>query len=66
MKAINRRARRLVTGPDEWGSVYVYYGAPKAKSVHKTVDLDCEIKADYDKRGRLIGIELLGVPWKLK
>ena len=65
LKRIHRRRQRLVTGPDEMGSVYVYYGAPKSKSVSSTCDIECEVKADYDSKGRLIGIELLGIPWTL-
>ena len=63
MKAIIRRVKRLVTGPDEYGSTYVYFGAQGTKS-KRMVKHKGEVNLDYDKRGRLTGIELLDVPWK--
>ena len=64
MKPIRRVRFRLVTGPDDFGSTYVYFNARGAKSA-RTLKHHGLVNLDFDKRGRLIGIELLAVPWKL-
>ena len=63
-KPIHRRSFRLVTGPDQYGSTYVYFNARGAKS-HRMVKHLGAVNLDFDKRGRLIGIELLAVPWHI-
>jgi YD repeat-containing protein len=55
---------RLVTGPDEFGSVYVYFGPKRKGSVALTVTAAGEVNLDYDKAGKLIGIELLDIPYR--
>ena len=62
-REINRRQMRFVTGPDEWGSVYVYF-RPRGTKADKTIKISDSAHADYDVRGRLIGIEILDVPWR--
>lgn len=64
-KEINRRKLRLVTGPDEYGSTYVYFRAKGTKSA-RMFKHSGEVNLDYDEKGRLIGIELLSVPWEIK
>jgi hypothetical protein len=64
VRQINRRAKRVVTGPDEYGSTYVYFRDPGTRS-HRTLKHHGLVNLDYDKRGKLIGIELLAVPWEL-
>lgn len=63
-RPIVRSGFRLVTGPDEFGSTYVYFQARGAKSKRMVKHLGA-VNLDYDSRGRLIGIELLAVPWRL-
>ena len=55
---------RLITGPDEFGSTYIYFQARDTKSEQMVKHLGA-VNLDYDKRGRLIGVEMLGVPWRL-
>lgn len=59
-----RRVSRIVTGPDESGSVYVYF-RPSAKRVAQTLKHHGMVNLDYDSLGRLVGIELLAVPKEL-
>lgn len=67
--ALIRRAaapeeQRAVTGPDEWGSVYVHF-QPARRGEHgavaKTMRIEHFVNFDYDKNGKLYGIELLDV-----
>jgi hypothetical protein len=63
-KVVRRRAKRLVTGPDDYGSTYVYF-APQGRKSARTFKHHGMVNLDFDKNGRLIGIELLAVPWQL-
>jgi uncharacterized protein YuzE len=60
---------RRVTGPDEHGSVYVYFQEPRSNAVAQTVPLQREsidgANIDFDKDGKLYGIEILGVSDKI-
>jgi uncharacterized protein YuzE len=57
--------KRNVTGPDDHGSVYVYYVDPEKRRVKHTFVLsNATVVADYDKNGDLFGIEVLGVSAK--
>lgn len=62
-RKIIRRKMRFVTGPDEFGSTYVYFRPTASKSV-RMLKHRGEVNLDYDSKGRLIGIELLDVPWE--
>jgi len=64
VKPINRRAKRLVTGPDEYGSTYVYFKARGTKCA-RTLKHHGLVNLDFDSNGRLVGIELLAVPFSL-
>lgn len=63
-KPVRRRERRLVTGPDEYGSTYVYFRG-RNRTVQRTLKHLGLVNLDYDKTGRLVGVELLAVPWQL-
>ena len=62
-RAVRRVAMRRVTGPDEYGSTYVYFrrNAGKLRTL-KHLGL---VNLDFNQRGELVGIELLAVPWRL-
>jgi len=52
-----------VTGPDEYGSVYIYFQPHAAGAVGRTIrSKTITVNVDYDKLGILYGIELLDVP----
>lgn len=64
-----RRRKLEVTGPDEFGSMYVNLKKISPGGVARTVPHSItdhnEVYLDYDKDGNLIGIELLNVREKL-
>ena len=63
-KRIRRRVKRLVTGPDEYGSTYVYFRTQSSR-VPRMLKHHGSVNLDYNERGQLVGIELLAVPWRL-
>jgi hypothetical protein len=51
-----------VTGPDEYGSVYVYFQPNARGAVGRTHGkAPVTVNVDYDHEGNLYGIELIGV-----
>lgn len=69
-KLAERKLNAIVTGPDDHGSVYVYFQPDKINvpGVAKfTIPLGSGAlgSADYDKDGNLFGIELLNVRPKI-
>ena len=47
-------------------ALYVYAG-PLGKKIHKTIKLNSRVLFDVDKKGKIVGIEVLNAskPWKI-
>lgn len=68
LRSLRSAIQASVTGPDEQGSVYVYFQPERRDekdAVKRTDPLERYIHVDFDASGKLFGVELLDIPTEI-